>query len=138
MDPKANNMVDDDFAHRYINSLGQYLIRPLETKPFPFRFYNVKHKALNAFAGPGGHIYVFSGLVEAVDSLDELVAVLCHEIGHVSARHIASRFEQNKKIGMATMVGVLAGVVAGVAGGGAGAGFGVAAGSMAAGQQAQL
>jgi predicted Zn-dependent protease len=56
----------------------------------------------------------------------------------VSARHIASRFEQNKKIGMATMVGVLAGVIAGVAGGGAGAGFGVAVGSMAAGQQAQL
>jgi len=132
------DLVDDEFAHRYINSLGQYLIRPVETKPFPFRFYNVKHNALNAFAGPGGHIYIFSGLVEAVDTLDELVAVLCHEIGHVSARHIASRFEQNKKIGMATMVGVLTGVVAGVAGGGSGAGFGVAAGSLAAGQQAQL
>lgn len=131
------DLVDDDFAHRYINSLGQYLIRPLETKPFPFRFNNVKHKALNAFAGPGGHIYVFSGLVEAVDSLDELVAVLCHEIGHVGARHIASRFEQNKKIGMASMVGVLAGVIAGVAGG-SGAGIGVAVGSLAAGQQAQL
>lgn len=132
------DLVDDDFAHRYINSLGQYLIRPLETKPFPFRFYNVNHKALNAFAGPGGHIYVFSGLVEAVDTLDELVAVLCHEIGHVSARHIASRYAQSKKIGMATMVGVLAGVVAGVAGGGGGAGMGVAMGSLAAGQQAHL
>lgn len=132
------DLVDDDFAHQYINALGQYLIRPLRTKPFQFRFYNVNHNALNAFAGPGGHIYIFSGLVEAVDTLDQLVAVLSHEIGHVSARHIARRFEQNKKIGMASMVGVLAGVIAGVAGSGGGAGFGVAAGSLAAGQQAQL
>lgn len=131
-------VVDDDFAHRYINALGQYLIRPLETKPFPFRFYIVKHDSLNAFAGPGGHIFIFSGLIEAADTPDELIAVICHEIGHVSARHVAKRFEQNKKIGMASMVGVLTGVIAGVAGGGSGAGMGIATGSIAAGQQTQL
>ncbi len=126
-------LVDDDFAHRYINALGQYLTRGLETKPFPFCFYTIKHNSLNAFAGPGGHICIFSGLVEAVDSLDELVAVVSHEIGHVSARHISRRFEKSKKMGMATIASVLTGVIVG-----GGAGFGMVAGSMAASQQAQL
>jgi len=126
-------VVDDDFAHRYINAMGQYLVRPLETKPFPFCFYIVKHDSLNAFAGPGGHIFIFSGLIEAADSPDELIAVVCHEIGHVSARHVAKRFEQNKKMGMATMAGLLTGIIAG-----GGAGMGIAAGSIAAGQQTQL
>jgi predicted Zn-dependent protease len=86
---------------------------PLETKHFPLNFYIIKNNSLNAFAAPGGHIFVYSGLVEVVDSAHELAAVICHEIGHVSARHLAQRLEQNKKIGLATMAGILAGVLIG-------------------------
>ena len=96
------DFLNDDFAHQYINDLGHYLIRPLETKRFPFHFYVVKNNDLNAFAGPGGHIFVFSGLMNMMDEVDELAAVMCHEIAHVSARHLAYRFEQNKKIDLAT------------------------------------
>ena len=130
---KHFELVEDDFANEFITDLGHYLIRPLETKPFPFHFYIIKSKHQNAFAAPGGHIFVFSGLVEGMESLDELAAVICHEIGHVSARHLSQRIEQSKKIGLATMAGILAGALIGGE-----LAQAVATGSMAAGIQAQL
>ena len=130
---KQFEVMDDDFLNTYINDLGKYLIEPLETKPFPFRFYIINDHTFNAFAGPGGHIFVFSGLVEMLDSIDELASVICHEIGHVSARHIAQRIEQNKKIGLATMASVLAAVLIGGEASGP-----IITGSMAASAQAQL
>ncbi|MCP4669408.1 MAG: M48 family metalloprotease, partial [Deltaproteobacteria bacterium] len=83
--------VEDDFASQYIGDLGQYLTAPVQTKHFPFNFYIVKDSSLNAFAGPGGHIFIFSGLVEAADRADELASVIAHEIGHVTSRHLAQR-----------------------------------------------
>jgi predicted Zn-dependent protease len=125
--------VDDDFANDYINDLGQYLTRSLETRPFPFHFYLIKDHSLNAFAGPGGHIFVFSGLVEVMDNIDELVSVLAHEIAHVSARHLSERYEQAKKIGIATLAGMLAGILVGGK-----AAPAIMSGTMAAGIQKQL
>ena len=126
-------LVDDEYANQFIMDLGRYLIMPLETQPFPFHFYIIKDNTLNAFAGPGGHIFVFSGLIEAMDNLDELASVICHELGHVTARHISQRIEQSKKIGLATMAAILAGALIGGELAGA-----VMTGAMAAGMQAQL
>ena len=125
--------LDDPFADRFINYLGQYLILPVETKFFPFHFYIIKGNDLNAFAGPGGHIFVFSGLIEVMDTVDELAAVLCHEIGHVTARHIAKRIAQAKNIGLAQLAGALAAILLGGE-----AAAPLLAGTMAAGIQAQL
>lgn len=126
-------MVKDPFANQYLSELGHYLITPLELKNFPFQFYIIKDNTLNAFAGPAGHIFVFSGLIEVLESVDELAAVICHEIGHVSARHLAHRIEQSKKIGLATLAGALIGALLGGQAAGA-----LIMGSMAAGMQAQL
>ncbi len=125
--------LEDDFANKFFNDLGHYLIRPIDPKYFPFNFYIIKNNDLNAFAAPGGHIFFFSGLIEVMDSIDELASVICHEMGHVSARHIAQRIEQNKKINIATLAGVLAGILIGGPAAGA-----LIAGSQAAGIQAQL
>jgi len=126
-------ILDDEFVNQYFNQLGQYLTRPLETKHFPYHFYIIKDNTLNAFAGPGGHIFFFSGLIDIMDSADELASILCHEIGHVYARHMANRMAKSKKIGIATMAGILAGVLIGGEAAGA-----LMMGSMAAGIQAQL
>ncbi|MDP6180049.1 MAG: M48 family metallopeptidase, partial [Desulfatiglandales bacterium] len=123
---KYFDLVDDDFANEYINGLGHYLISPLETKHFPYSFYIIKDNALNAFAAPGGHIFIFSGLIEVMDEIDELASVICHEIGHVAARHLAHRIEQTKKVGLATTAGMLAGILIG----------GKAAGAIVAGSKA--
>ena len=130
---KYFDFVEDDFANEYINDLGHYLIRPLETKHFPFRFYIIKDNTLNAFAAPGGHIFIYSGLIEVMHEIDELAAVICHEIGHVSARHLSHRIEQSKMIGLATMAGMLAGIFIGGKAAGA-----LMASSVAAGAQVQL
>jgi predicted Zn-dependent protease len=127
------DVVDDDFANDYINDLGHYLIRPLATKHFPYRFYLINDHTLNAFAGPGGHIFIFSGLIDMMDEPDELAAVICHEIGHVAARHLADRIAQSQKINLATLAGMLAGVLIGGQ-----AGQAVSTGTLAAGMQAQL
>lgn len=124
---------DDDFVNEYINDLGQYLIRPVETQPFPFRFYVIKDYTLNAFAGPGGHIFLYSGLIDMMDGIDELASVICHEAAHIAARHLSHRIEQSKKIALATLAGILAAVFVG--GDAAGA---IMTGTMAAGMQAQL
>ena len=126
-------LVEDPFVNEYINELGHYLITPLETKSFPFQFYVIKDSTLNAFAAPGGHIFVFSGLIEAMDQLDELAAVISHEIGHIAARHLSQRIEQSKAIGIATLAGILAGMFLGGEVAGA-----LMTGSIAAGMQAQL
>ena len=126
-------LVEDPFANQFINDLGQYLIAPLETKSFPFHFYIIKDNTLNAFAAPGGHIFIFTGLIDALDSIDELAAVICHEIGHISARHLSKRIEQSKNIGLVTLAGILAGMFLGGEVAGA-----MITGSIAAGMQAQL
>ncbi|MGE5839930.1 MAG: M48 family metalloprotease [Deltaproteobacteria bacterium] len=126
-------MLEDGFAEDYINDLGQYITRALETKPFPFQFYLVKDNTANAFAGPGGHIFFFSGLINMMDEVDELAAVLSHEIGHVSARHLSNRIEQNKGMTIAVLAGMLAGALMGGKAGGA-----IATGTLAAGVQKQL
>jgi predicted Zn-dependent protease len=127
------DLLDDDYAQQYLNDLGQYLTRPLEIRYFPFRFYLVKDNDLNAFAAPGGHIFVFSGLINELEEIDELAAVMCHEIAHVSARHLAHRMEQAKNLGWVQLAGLLAGILIGGS-----AGAAVVAGSQAAGLQAQL
>ena len=126
-------MLEDGFAEDYINDLGQYITRALETKAFPFQFYLVKDNTPNAFAGPGGHIFFFSGLINMMEEVDELAAVLSHEIGHVSARHLSNRIEQNKTMAIAVLAGMLAGALMGGKAGGA-----IATGTMAAGIQKQL
>jgi predicted Zn-dependent protease len=130
---KHFEFLDDDFVNKFFNDLGHYLIKPIDAKYFPFNFYIIKSNELNAFAAPGGHVFFFSGLIEVMDSIDELASVICHELGHVSARHIAQRIEQNKKITIATLAGILAGILIGGQAAGA-----LIAGSQAAGVQAQL
>ncbi|MBW2094799.1 MAG: M48 family metalloprotease [Deltaproteobacteria bacterium] len=130
---KHHVLLDDDYANEYLNSLGQYLLQSVKTRPFPFHFHIIKDNTLNAFSAPGGQIFFYAGLIGIMDNCDMLAGVMAHEIGHSTARHLSKRIEQNKKIGLATIAGILAGAFLG----------GVAAnalitGSMAAGIQAQL
>jgi predicted Zn-dependent protease len=126
-------LVEDAFARDYINRLGDYLARAVETKPFPFSFYLIPKNALNAFAGPGGHIFFFTGLIESMDTVDELAAVASHEMAHITARHLSHRIEQHKKLSMATLAGALIGALIGGE-----ASQAIMIGSAAAGAQAQL
>jgi predicted Zn-dependent protease len=100
-------------------------------------FYVIKDDSLNAFASPAGHIFVNSGLIQAMESEEELAGVISHEIAHASLRHISKKIEQSKKTNKLTLAGMAAAVLLGLGGAGDAAGA-VLAGSAAAGQASAL
>jgi predicted Zn-dependent protease len=81
-------LVNNRDANTYIAALGQQLVAkaPNESK-FPFTFKVVDDRSINAFALPGGPIYVHRGAIEAADNEAQLAGVIGHEIGHVILRH---------------------------------------------------
>ena len=131
------DIIDDPLIVGYINSLGQKLVNAFPRSPFNYKFYVVKQEVYNAFAIPGGHIFMYTGLMAAMENEAELAGILSHEISHVYLRHIAKKIEKSKKINMATLAGVAAGILLGAAGGGDVASA-LTFGSMAAGQSAAL
>ncbi|MEE8515826.1 MAG: M48 family metalloprotease [Alphaproteobacteria bacterium] len=95
---------------RYVSSIGQKLVRISELPNQRFTFTVVDSPMLNAFALPGGYIYVTRGLLALANTEAELASVLAHEIGHVTARHAAQRYSQSLAAGIGlTVLGVLSG-----------------------------
>ena len=84
-------LVDDAAITKYIDDLGQALVQRSGRKDIAYTFKVVNSPEVNAFALPGGFIYVNRGLIEAADTRAELAGVLGHEIGHVVARHGAAQ-----------------------------------------------
>jgi predicted Zn-dependent protease len=80
-------MVTDPDINRYVTILGDSLAAVADTRDLEWHFYVVDSPEINAFALPGGFVFVNRGLIERVDSLDELAGVIGHEIGHVTQRH---------------------------------------------------
>ncbi len=126
-------IVEDAMIDKYINDLGQSIVSELPPQPFDYSFYVIKQDAINAFAGPAGNIFVFSGLIEAMDTESELAGILAHEIAHVSSRHISELIAESKKSQMISMAGLIAGILVGL-GGASDVGSALSVGSLAAGQ----
>ncbi|HWV57433.1 MAG TPA: M48 family metallopeptidase [Longimicrobiales bacterium] len=95
-------IVNDPEIDRYINALGTRIAQHTTRRDFTYRFYVVNTDAVNAFAIPGGFVYVNRGLIERTENLSELAAVLAHEIAHVDERHGAEQIErvQRANIGL--------------------------------------
>src|SRR4026209_1203602 len=87
-------LVSDPEANRYINLLGDQIASRTSRADLDWRFYIVDSREVNAFAVPGGYIYVNRGLIERTDNMTELAGVLGHEIGHVVRRHTAKQMEK--------------------------------------------
>ncbi|UCD32099.1 MAG: M48 family metalloprotease [Desulfobacterales bacterium] len=111
-------VIDAPIIVNYINDLGQKILAAFPPQPFKYHFYVIKDDSLNAFAGPAGHIFVNSGLIQAMKSEEELAGVISHEIAHVSLRHISGKIERSKKTNMVTLAGMVAGVLLGIGGAG--------------------
>jgi beta-barrel assembly-enhancing protease len=92
-------LVRDTLAVMYVNQLGLRIAEQSERPDVPYRFYIINSAVVNAFALPGGHIYLTRGLIERTDNAAELSAVLAHEIGHVAARHGAQALERELRTG---------------------------------------
>jgi predicted Zn-dependent protease len=93
-------MVDDPLIAEFVNRLGQNLARNSDAK-VPFTFHVVDAPALNAFALPGGYVFVNAGLIEIADDEDELAGAMAHEIAHVAARHMTRQATKSQLVKLA-------------------------------------
>jgi beta-barrel assembly-enhancing protease len=90
-------IVGDPELNRYINVLGDSIARLTGRDDITdWHFYIVDSKEVNAFAVPGGYIYVNRGLIERTQRMDQLAGVLGHEIGHVVRRHSIKQMQQQQ------------------------------------------
>jgi predicted Zn-dependent protease len=86
-------LLGDQALDAYIQGIGDKLLRAIPNRPFEYQFHVVDQTAPNAFALPGGHIFVSRGLLALANDEDELACVIGHEIGHVVKRHAAAQQE---------------------------------------------
>src|SRR5947209_19749660 len=75
----------------YVNKLGQSLAKQTNRPNLPWQFHVVEDASVNAFALPGGPVFVTRGILGTLNSEAELAAVMGHECGHVAARHSATQ-----------------------------------------------
>ena len=98
-------MVDDPEVSKYVDGLVRRLVKAIPPQPFTFTSGVILHNAMNAFAIPGGHVYVFTGLIMNFEDESQLAGVLSHELAHVTQRHVASRLERAQYLSVGSREG---------------------------------
>lgn len=96
-------LIRDTMITRFVTSVGQSMASRTSRADLDWHFSVVNSPEVNAFALPGGFIYVNRGAIEQADRFDELAGIMGHEIGHVVRRHSANQIEQTER----DQVGVL-------------------------------
>ena len=97
-------MVADAAVNAYVTQLGDTLAKKSDDRDRDWRFRIVDAEVVNAFALPGGFVYVNRGLIERAGSTSELAGVVGHEIAHVLLRHSADRIEKAEKTNLGVSV----------------------------------
>ncbi len=126
-------IVEDPEVSLYVRNIVNKISSVIPPQPFDFTSGVILHNSLNAFAVPGGHVFIFTGLIMQLDNEAELAGIMAHEMAHVTQRHVAERINRGKYLTLATLLAAVAGVVAGGEGGAA-----LVAGAFGAGQSAML
>ncbi len=106
-------IIADPEVNTYIQSLGYRLVANSDFRGREFTFFVVDSQVINAFAGPGGHIGINSGLVLITHSEAELASVIAHEIAHVTQRHIARAVEEASKMNLPMTAALIAALILG-------------------------
>jgi predicted Zn-dependent protease len=110
---RESKIDDDPILSEYVNRVGQNLARNSDAK-VPFTFRVIDGEELNAFALPGGYVFVYTGLIKLASEEDEFAGALAHEIAHVAARHMTCRASEEK---IARTAGIVPSILLGPLGG---------------------
>ncbi len=97
----AAPLVPNEAMQRYVNHIGRWLASQTERAELPWRFGVLEAPQLNAFATPGGHIFITRGLLERMKSEAELAGVLAHEIAHVLRKHHLKAIQKGARMELA-------------------------------------
>ncbi|MCL4681254.1 MAG: M48 family metalloprotease [Rhodocyclaceae bacterium] len=115
---KAHEVVLQDYGvyasprlQAYVNELGQRLAKQSHRKNLEWHFTVLDSPEVNAFALPGGYVYVTRGLIAYMESEADLAGVIGHEIGHVTARHGAQRATRQQTAGLGVLAATVLGAV---------------------------
>ncbi len=104
----AYGIYENEALAAYVSSLGREIAARSERPQLPWSFHVADDASVNAFALPGGFIYVTRGLLTHLDSEAELAMVMGHEIGHVTARHSANQISKQQLASLGLGVGMIA------------------------------
>lgn len=108
---KEYGAVQNPRLQSYVNDIGQRLAKHSHRATLPWTFTVLDSAEVNAFALPGGFVYVTRGIMPYLDSEAELAGVVGHEIGHVTARHGAQRATRQQTAGIGVLAATLLGAV---------------------------
>ena len=97
----AAPLVPDERLQRYVNSVGRWLALHTERPGLPWHFGVLDTNSVNAFATPGGNVFITRGLYARLHSEAELAGVLAHEISHVLRKHHLAAMQKNARTGLA-------------------------------------
>jgi predicted Zn-dependent protease len=101
---KQFRVVDDRELTAYINDVGKRLVRSPYAGDFPYYFKVVADDSVNAFALPGGPMYIHTGLIKAADNEGQLAGVMGHEISHIALRHGTNQVSRANLIQLPAML----------------------------------
>lgn len=90
---------EDPEATRYVSAVGQALAPHVRRRGIQYEFHVVRSPSINAFAIPGGQVFVFTGMLDFLHSEAELAAILGHEMAHVDLRHCVERYQYQAALG---------------------------------------
>lgn len=88
-----DKVLDDPEWQQYFNQIGQSIVAVCDRKDIEYHFTVIDSKDVNAFATPGGYVYIYTGLLHLMDSEAQLAAVTAHEVSHIVARHSVKRLQ---------------------------------------------
>lgn len=118
---KEYGVYQDARLQAYVNEIGQKLAKQSHRANIPWTFTVLDSPEINAFALPGGYVYITRGILAYMDSEADMAGVIGHEIGHVTARHGAQRATRQQNAGLGVLAATVLGAVlesqAGVSGG---------------------
>jgi predicted Zn-dependent protease len=100
VEKELGQSVNDVQIQNYIDSVGQKIARVCHSPEVGFSYKAIDHNSVNAFALPGGYIYITTGLLKELNAESQLAGILAHETAHVTARHIAQRITMDFLIGI--------------------------------------
>lgn len=106
-------IIEDPEIKYYVEDLLKRLVKAIPPQPYEFKSSVVLHNALNAFAVPGGYVFVFSGMLMNLDNEAELAGVLAHELAHVTQRHVSARLERAQYLTLGSLLLAVAGIALG-------------------------
>ncbi len=112
----AQGAIRDDETERYLRRLADPLLEAAGLRPEDLRLFVLADPRLNAFVAGGQNLFIFTGLIEAAETPEQLAGVIAHEIGHIAGGHLTRMVRAGEQAGQQALIGALLGIAAVVAG----------------------